>query len=512
MNMRNEIPILRLGESYTSMDLVELDLGERGTLVTHTANPGLIRRDLLKIDRAKKALDAIPAERLADFCEEAAELFLEGDLECGFLGDDGGGRDAHAPLGSGGDESRGWGSGLQTRSPYLQSPQDYVEGLSALTRLPHTLVRMNMGKIHAAMSEIRTVIGGLTRKMPLEIFDKGLTRDGDLTINYFPTTSSLGVSLPSNAPAVNSLWIPAPVMKIPVLLKPGREDPFTPLRIVQAMIAAGFPREAFGHYPTTHEGGDTLLTCCGRGIAFGSDVTVKKYAPYSSISVHGTGRSKILIGEDQIDRWPEFVDVLVQSIAANGGRSCINTSAILVPRHREEIAEALAKKLAEIKPLARDDGQALLCGFANPAMAEGIDGMISAQLKGAGAEDVTAKYREGGARKVEAFEQTYLCPTLISCADRNHALANTEFMFPYASIVEMPQAEMVGSIGETLVVSAFTEDEGFIEELLLSPDIERLNIGPYPTNRVQWEQPHEGNLFEFLYRRRAIQGDTAGMV
>ena len=91
------------------------------------------------------------------------------------------------------------------------------------------------------------------------------------------------------------------------------------------------------------EGGDTLLTSCGRGIAFGSDVTVKKYAPYPSISVHGTGRSKILIGEDMIERWPEFVDVIVQSISANGGRSCINTSAILVPSHRDELAEALAR-------------------------------------------------------------------------------------------------------------------------------------------------------------------------
>ena len=92
MSMRNEIPILRLGESYSSMDVVELDVGERGTLVTHTANPGLIRRDLLQIGKAKAALDAIPAERLADYCEKAAELFLEGDLECGFLG--GGGGDA----------------------------------------------------------------------------------------------------------------------------------------------------------------------------------------------------------------------------------------------------------------------------------------------------------------------------------------------------------------------------------------------------------------------------------
>lgn len=468
------IPILRLGREYTSHDLVELDLGSE-TLTTHTANPGLIRRDLLQISKSKAALDAIPADTLATYCEQAAELFLHADLPCG---------DA------------------------VQSPQQYVESLSALTRLPHTLVRMNMGKIHAAMSQVRTIIAGLTRNMPLNIFDKGITRIDDLIINYFPTTSSLGVSLPSNAPAVNSLWIPAPVMKIPVLLKPGREDPFTPLRIVQAMIQAGFPKEAFGFYPTTHEGGDTLLTTCGRGISFGSDATVKKYSAFPSIQVHGTGRSKILIGEDMIDRWPEFLDVIVQSISANGGRSCINTSAILVPSHRDELANALAAELAKIQPHPRDHPDAILCGFANPALADGIDDLISAHLKDSGATDVTALHRDTP-RKVDAFDQTYLQPTLISCSEKDHALANTEFMFPYASIVEIPQSEMLSNIGQTLVVSAFTEDSDFIEQLLLSPDIERLNLGTFPTNRVQWEQPHEGNLFEFLYHRRAIQGNVA---
>lgn len=470
------IPILRLGREYTSHDLVELDLGYE-TLTTHTANPGLIRRDLLQISKAKAALDAIPADTLATYCEQAAELFLHADLPCG---------DA------------------------VQSPQQYIESLSALTRLPHTLVRMNMGKIHAAMSQVRTIIAGLTRNMPLNIFDKGITRIDDLIINYFPTTSSLGVSLPSNAPAVNSLWIPAPVMKIPVLLKPGREDPFTPLRIVQAMIQAGFPKEAFGFYPTTHEGGDTLLTTCGRGISFGSDATVKKYSAFPSIQVHGTGRSKILIGEDMIARWPEFLDVIVQSISANGGRSCINTSAILVPRLRDELANALAAELAKIQPHPREHPDALLCGFANPALADGIDALITAHLKDSGATDVTALHRDS-ARKVEAFDQTYLQPTLVSCTDKDHALANTEFMFPYASIVEIPQAEMLANIGQTLVVSAFTEDQNFIEQLLLSPDIERLNLGTFPTNRVQWEQPHEGNLFEFLYHRRAIQGNVVAV-
>ena len=475
MSTETHIPVLRLGEEYRSLDTVNLEAVSNSSVFTHTANPGLIRRDLLDIERSRAALDAVPADTLAGYCEEAAELFMNEELPVGDC---------------------------------KQGPHEYIESLSALTKLPHTLVRMNMGKIHAAMSQIRTVIGGLTRNLPLELFDRGLSSLDDLEVNYYPVTDALGVSLPSNAPAVNSLWLPAPVLKIPVLLKPGREDPFTPLRIVQALIAAGFPREAFGFYPTTHEGGDTILMCCGRGIAFGSDATVRKYAGFPSIQVHGTGRSKVLLGDDYSGKWAEHTQTLVESIAANGGRSCINTSAILVPSGREELADAVARKLAAIEPLPRDHEEALLCGFSNTDWAGSINDLIDEHLKVEGAEDVTARYRSGP-RLVEMHGQTYLRPTLISCADPGHPLANTEFMFPFASVSEVPQERMLNEIGETLVVSAWTENPGWIRKLMNSPDIERLNIGPFPTNRVQWEQPHEGNLFEFLYRRRAIQGDLA---
>ncbi len=249
---------------------------------------------------------------------------------------------------------------------------------------------------------------------------------------------------------------------------------------------------------------------CGRGIAFGSDATVRKYAPFPSIQVHGTGRSKVLIGNDYIGKWAEHTGTLVESISANGGRSCINTSAVLVPSGREELADALAKELAKIEPLPRDHEDALLCGFSNTQWAGSINDLIDEHLKVEGAEDVTARYRTGP-RLVEMHGQTYLRPTLISCADHDHPLANTEFMFPFASVVEIPQERMLGEIGETLVVSAWTEDPAWIRELMNSPDIERLNLGPFPTNRVQWEQPHEGNLFEFLYRRRAIQGNLAAI-
>ncbi|HLU50481.1 MAG TPA: aldehyde dehydrogenase, partial [Planctomycetota bacterium] len=66
-------------------------------------------------------------------------------------------------------------------------------------------------------------------------------------------------------------------------------------------------------------------------------------------------------------------------------------------------------------------------------------------------------------------------------------------------------SEMIDRIGSTLVGTAITNDPAFREELLLAQNIDRLNIGPIPTCHVSWDQPHEGNLFEHLYRQRAFQ-------
>lgn len=472
------IPVLRLGQSYRSLDTIKFDVSGQ-PLEISVANSGLIRRDLQQLARAGEALRAIPCETLVGYMEKAAELYLHGNLPWG-------------------DDDR------------LQSPHDYVAALSQLTGLPHSLGRSNMGKVHAAMSNIRAVLSGLTRNLPLELFDRGFVRQNGLDVNFFPETNSLGVLLPSNSPGVNSLWLPALAMKIPVVLKPGREDPLTPFRLIQAMIAAGFPRSAFGFYPTTHDGGDALLFGTGRAIAFGNDATLKKYAPYRHINVHGSGRSKILIGDDYADDWAKHLDVIAHAISANGGRSCINCSSVLIGRNRDALADALARKLAAIVPLPRNDPNAILCGFANPAMAKGIDERITELLATPGAIDLTSKYRTGP-RLVEAHGQTYLSPTLIVCDDLEHPLANTEFMFPFASVLQVPQARMIDQIGESLVVSAFTHDRAWSSTLMTSTNIERLNLGPYSTMRVQWEQPHEGNLFEFLYRRRALQGDLVAV-
>jgi hypothetical protein len=73
------------------------------------------------------------------------------------------------------------------------------------------------------------------------------------------------------------------------------------------------------------------------------------------------------------------------------------------------------------------------------------------------------------------------------------------------SVVKCPQDRMLASIGQTLVASAITDDDRWRRQLLDATNIDRLNIGPIPTIQLDWLQPHEGNIIEFLFRHRAFQ-------
>ena len=94
------------------------------------------------------------------------------------------------------------------------------------------------------------------------------------------------------------------------------------------------------------------------------------------------------------------------------------------------------------------------------------------------------------------------------CTSATHPLANREFLFPFVSVVDVSADEMAAMpecLGPTLVVTALTDDAGLQTRLLESELIGRLNLGAIQTNTIVWDQPHEGNLFEHLYGRRAFQ-------
>lgn len=475
MNTIPHLPALRLGRTYDSLDKFEVKDHRTGEVkaVVSSVNAGIVRKDLGKIAASRAALKRFTVAQLVDLSAKAGDLFLNGTLP---LGDQG----------------------------HTQSADDYIRTLSSTSGLPHVMVKRNMAKVHYALTHLGEVLNGLSRGLDLSILDRGYGEQFGTKLSFFPTCGALGLVMPSNSPAVNSLWLPAIALKTPVIIKPGKEEPWTPYRLIQAFIAAGVPAEAFGFYPTDHEGAGEILRSCGRALIFGDKSTTAQYANNPAIQIHGPGWSKILVGEDCIENWRDYVDVMVSAISDNGGRSCINASAIVVPRYSAEIADALAQKLGPIQPTRADDPEAKLSGFANPKMADFIDAQIEDGLKTPGAVDVTAKYRDGS-RKVVFDGGTYMRPTIVQCDSFGHPLANKEFLCPYASVVTCPQNEMLSQIGYTLACTAITKDAKFIEQLEAYPHIERLNIGPVSTMKISWDQPHEGNMFEFLWQRRSIE-------
>jgi hypothetical protein len=449
------LPALRRGKPYESLDKVDVLNHRTGQPMATVSQvgAGILRKDLARVGEARAVLKKFSVADLIEISSRAGEHFLNGTL----------------PLGDKG---------------HTQSPREYIETLSASSGLPYIMVKRNMAKIHFALTNVRTVLNGLTRGLPLDVLDRGYGEQ--------------------SGAAVNSLWLPAIALKTPVIIKPGREEPWTPFRLIQAFVAAGAPPEAFGFYPTDHEGSGEVMKLCGRALIFGDAGTVAQYRDNPRFSVHGPGFSKILIGDDEIGNWRDYIDLMAASISENGGRSCVNASAIVVPKHAAEIAEALAERLGPIAPAAPTDESARLSGFANPKMAEFIDAAIEEGLKTPGAVDVTAKHRYGP-RKTEFEGGVYLRPTIVLCDSFQHPLANREYLFPYASVVETPQSEMLKQIGPSLVVTAITKNPEFTAQLLDSSLIERLNLGPVPTMKISWDQPHEGNMFEFLYKRRSIE-------
>src|SRR5580693_8154712 len=162
------IPVLRRGRAYESLEksnIVDCRTGEVLATLSQV-NAGIVRKDLSRVGESRGALKQFTVARLLEICAQAGAQFLEGTL----------------PLGGG----------------VMQSPRQYLESLSVSSGLPHVMVRRNMAKIHAALTNMPAILKGLTRGLDLSVLDTG--HGGRLC--FYPAALSLGLVMPSNSPAV----------------------------------------------------------------------------------------------------------------------------------------------------------------------------------------------------------------------------------------------------------------------------------------------------------------------
>ena len=469
------IPILRWGEPYKSMDVDKVVHFASGEVLAEVsrANAGLVERDMRHARRARDVLRAIPIATLLQMVKKAADLYTDAEL----------------PLGDG-----------------TQTPEQFVRMQSATTGLPEHMCRFNMKKNHFVLNEMERILDSLTRGLDLNILSRGYGVEArGVPVSYQAQTPVLGMVLTSNSPGVHTLWLPIIPLQIGLVLKPGPQEPWTPYRMAEAFYQAGIPKPAIGIYPGLGDVGAAVLNGCPRSLIFGGTATVEQYKGNPRVQAHGPGFSKILLGDDVVDDWRKYLDIMVDSVLLNSGRGCINCSGVWASRHTRAIAEALAERMGPIEPLPPEDPKAALAAFTVPNQADAISADIDNDLKAAGVQDMTAKY---GNRLVKGEHYGYLRPTVILSDSAEPAIAKKEYMFPFVTVVQCPQEKMLDAIGSTLVCTAITEDRKWQRALIDATHIDRLNIGPIPTTQLNWLQPHEGNIVDFLFRARAFQGQA----
>ena len=466
------IPVIRWGKPYESLDVGEVVHFETGEPIAKVsqANGGLIQRDARKANKAREALRQISSSDLLAMCNKAADLFENASL----------------PLGDG-----------------TQTPDEFVHAQSASTGLPEHMCRANMKKNAFVLANMEEILDALTRGLPLEILARGYGEEArGVTVSYQAQANALGAVLPSNSPGVHTLWLPVIPLQIGLMLKPGSSEPWTPFRAVSAFVEAGIPAEAMSVYPGGHDAGPAIMSACDRSMIFGGAPTVAQYHGNPRVQAHGPGFSKILLGDDIVDDWEKYLDVMVESVIINGGRSCINCSGIWASRHTKEIAQAIAERVGPTEVKTANDPEAALAAFTNPDMAEAVWGMVETDIEESGVTDMTASFGE----KFHKHERyAHIRPVVLHCESADCEAAKKEYMFPFVTVVECPQDQMIKKIDYTLVGTAVTANEKWIQQLGDAVNIDRLNIGAIPTNRLNWLQPHEGNLIEFLFRSRAYQ-------
>lgn len=465
-----DVPALCFGTRYDSLnkqDIVDLGTGEvlgrLGLVLENRIASDCIRSGLLR--KASDLLQEIPVRDRILMSIRAGDIFENEDLFCG---------------------------------EYGQTPEDYTILLGRTSGLSYRLAKANTSRIATALKNTEAIMNGLSRGLPLDIYDSGVGEQGGSVVRIVPRIEALGCAMPNNSPGVHVTWLTCPAFGIPVLIRPGSSEPFTPYRLIQSFIRAGFPKEVFGYYPCDHNAANRIPELTKGAIVFGSDDVVKKWSSYPLVQVHGSGFSKLFVGEDLIEDWKSLIPELADNVAANSGRSCFAVSRIVVPKYGKEIAHALAEELSKIVPLPLDHPESVLSAMAMPERATMINETIEKGLKQGGAVDVSAQFRQGS-RLVEFQGRKYFLPTVIHCDSSRHPLANEEFLFPFTAVVESSNDDAFNEMGQTLSLAVYTNDESLKRRARQSGvSLVSINTG---TSKLDRCQPHEENLFELLFNR-----------
>jgi acyl-CoA reductase-like NAD-dependent aldehyde dehydrogenase len=302
-----------------------------------------------------------------------------------------------------------------------------------------------------------------------------------------------------NGPGVHGLWPQALALGYRVAVRPSRREPLTAHRLIQALRQSGFRPHDAVYLPTDHRGADEMIRSADLAMVYGGQDVVDKYAGDTTVFVNGPGRTKILITADH--DWRDYLDTIVDSIADLGGVACVNTTAVLYEGDPAPLAAAIAERLSTIAALPTHDERAILPTQnldAATALASHLAGLAGGSTALLGADQVVAALGDGCAA---------LRPAVHLLATPEVTKLNVELPFPCVWVAPWSRADGLEPLKHSLVISAISDDDDLIDDLLAEPTIANVYGGHHPTHHTAPEIPHDGFLADFLMRNKGFIRD-----
>ena len=302
-----------------------------------------------------------------------------------------------------------------------------------------------------------------------------------------------------NHPGVHAQWLQALALGYRVAVRPSRREPLTPYRLIGALHACGFGDDQIALLPTGHDTADAILRHADLSMVYGRHDVISKYAADPAVLPNGPGRSKILITADC--HWRDHLDMITASVSHEGGTACTNTTAVFIEGDPAPLADAIAGRLAAIPTLPPEDANAVLPACSLPA-ARKTESYLLAKAAGTkahlGGDGVTGELGDGSA---------VLRPAVHQLNDPLAEQARIELPFPCVRVAPWTRQTGTAPLRDTLVLTAVTNDQHLLDDLLADPTIKNLYIGDYPTHWMAPGLPHDAYLGEFLMRTKAVIRD-----
>lgn len=388
---------------------------------------------------------------------------------------------------------------------------EYATLVSLSTGMPFSVIINSIDQLSNLMENIEDALRPQIPNGDIEALERGYYYIQNKTIAWVPRANNLFVMTPSNHPNVNNLWLLAVALGYPVVLRPSDDDPFTPYRLIQCLIEAGFPKCNFTFIPSQHSGIDTLIDSTDLSMLFGDSKIKEKYIE-NSIKVFGPGRSAVIVDEEYYHKHKnKVINTILTSMCESSGRGCINASTVFFIGNGAELSELLAKSISEVGLFDPLNREATIGAIKSHVIAESYNNYVEKMIQD-GYIDITEKYRDFS-RMTTLNGVTYILPTILYQTESNMRNKNdigAELPFPFVTFIDNCNGEYFEVPFESLSLSLLSNDNDLLNRFLFSCSNKKLFKG-LPTNHMDFSNPHEEYLSRFLYMEKAFVIDQTAI-